>query len=131
MFQLNIHRSMPSVSQQDGLEVRLVSVQLKTTGGGDAIADFDGVNEVEELEEAEDVTDDDLPPAMTPSIATAAEARGSRKVEMTNRRIVRQQYIQKTKRGVSRSRRSKQQWSHQPGHNFSFRDADEEHWEFS
>lgn len=72
---------MPSVSQQDGLEVRRVSVQLKATGVGDPIGELGGLDEVERLEEAEEATDEDLPPAMTPSIATPAEARGSMKIE--------------------------------------------------
>lgn len=93
---------MISVSQQDGLEVRLVSVQLMTTGGGDAIAEFD--DEIDELVEAEVVTDDDLPPAMTPSIATPAEAKGSRKVGITNRCIVRQQFPLQMEGVVSGSR---------------------------
>ncbi len=85
---------MPSVSQQDGLEVRRVSVQLKATEVGDPIGELGGLDEVERLEEAEEAeeaTDEDLPPAMTPSIATPTEARGSMKIEMANRRIVNQQ----------------------------------------
>lgn len=81
---------MLSVSQQVGLEIRLVSVQLKATGIGDAREGTVGIEDTEVLVAAEEVTDDFLPPAIMPATPTPADGRGSRKPKMTKKCIVQQ-----------------------------------------
>jgi hypothetical protein len=76
---------MLSVSQQVGLETRLVSVQLTATGVGDATEGTTDIEDIEVLVAAEEVTDRFLPPAPRP-----ADGRGSRKLEITQKRIVQQ-----------------------------------------